>query len=96
MDETATSSELVDRVEKALDSIRPYLNTDGGDVKVLEVSEEMVVKLELVGACGSCPMSTMTMKAGIEQAIIKEVPEIKEVEAINLTLPGDPASRMPS
>ena len=87
---------MIDRVEKALDSIRPYLKTDGGDVKVLEVSEEMVVKLELIGACGSCPMSTMTMKAGIEQAIIKEVPEIKEVTAINLTLPGDPAARMPS
>ena len=96
MGETATSNELIDRVEKALDSIRPYLKTDGGDVKVLEVSEEMVVKLELIGACGSCPMSTMTMKAGIEQAIIKEVPEIKEVTAINLTLPGDPAARMPS
>ena len=96
MAETATSDNLVSRVEKALDSIRPYLNTDGGDVKVLEVSEEMVVKLELTGACGSCPMSTMTMKAGIEQAIIKEVPEIKEVVAMNLTLPGDPAARMPS
>lgn len=95
MAETVTGGELIEKVDRALDSIRPYLNTDGGDVKVLDVNEEMVVSLELIGACGTCPMSTMTMKAGIEQAIIKAVPEIKEVQAVNITKPGDPDAKMP-
>ncbi|MEM9982481.1 MAG: NifU family protein [Bacteroidota bacterium] len=76
---------LLEKVEKALDNIRPYLETDGGDVKVLEITADNIVKLEFVGACGSCPMSTMTFKAGVEEAIKKAVPEIKAVEAINLT-----------
>jgi Fe-S cluster biogenesis protein NfuA len=75
------------RVEKALDQIRPYLEADGGNVKVLELTPEMVLKLELLGACGACSMSTMTMKAGIEQAILREVPEIKSVVAVNMLLP---------
>lgn len=69
----------------ALDKIRPYLEADGGDVKIVEISDENVVTIELLGACGSCPMSTMTMKAGVEEAVKKEVPEIKSVEAINIT-----------
>lgn len=69
----------------ALDKIRPYLEADGGDVKIVGIDENNVVKLELLGACGSCPMSTMTMKAGVEEAIKREVPEIKSVEAINIT-----------
>ena len=73
------------RIENALDQIRPYLEADGGNVKVLEVTDEMVLKLELLGACGSCPMSTMTLKAGVEQAVLKAVPELVSVEAINLT-----------
>ena len=73
------------RIESALDQIRPYLEADGGNVKVLEVTDDMVLKLELLGACGSCPMSTMTLKAGVEQSVLKAVPEIKAVEAINLT-----------
>lgn len=96
MSSSATSENLISRVEEALDGIRPYLNTDGGDVKVLEVSEDMVVKLELMGACGTCPMSTMTMKAGIEQSIKRLVPEIKEVVAVNMTMPDDPHARMPN
>ncbi|MGD1839375.1 MAG: NifU family protein [Thermonemataceae bacterium] len=76
---------LLEKVEKALDNIRPYLETDGGDVKVLEITADHIVKLEFVGTCGSCPMSTMTFKAGVEEAIKKAVPEIKAVEAINLT-----------
>lgn len=74
-----------ERVEVALDSIRPYLEADGGDVKILEITEDNIVKLELMGACGSCPMSAMTFKGGIEEAIRREVPEVKKVEAINLT-----------
>lgn len=73
------------RIESALDQIRPYLEADGGNVKILEVTEDMILKLELLGACGSCPMSTMTLKAGVEQSVLRAIPEIKGVEAINLT-----------
>ena len=84
--ETALENELLkDRIEKALNGIRPYLEADGGNVKVLEVTDDKVVRLELLGACGSCPMSAMTFKAGLEEAVLKAVPEITRVEAINIT-----------
>ncbi|MGV3559107.1 NifU family protein [Larkinella arboricola] len=83
---TATDNELlINRIESALNGIRPYLEADGGNVKVLEVTNDKVVRLELVGACGSCPMSAMTFKAGLEEAILKAVPEVSRVEATNLT-----------
>ncbi|QHL88894.1 NifU family protein [Nibribacter ruber] len=85
MVDSALNEILLLQVEQALDTIRPYLKTDGGDVKVLEISEEKIVQIELVGACGSCPMSAMTFKGGVEQAIMKAVPEIKGVVAVNLT-----------
>lgn len=88
-------SELVERVESALNKIRPYLEADGGDVKVLEVDKNMNVVLELMGNCGSCPMSTMTLKAGVEEAIKREVPEIKSVHAVNITSPDDPNAKLP-
>ncbi|PVY43012.1 NifU family protein [Pontibacter virosus] len=72
------------RIESALDQIRPYLEADGGNVKVLEVTDDMTLKLELLGACGTCPMSTMTLKAGVEQSVLKAVPEIRAVEAVNV------------
>jgi len=78
---------LTEQVEKALETIRPYLIADGGDVAIEEITSENVVKLKLLGNCGSCKMSFMTMKAGIEQAIMKSVPEITAVEAINLSEP---------
>ena len=84
MEEMNIAPEFLARVEAALDQIRPYLQADGGDVKVLEVTPEMVLTLDMVGACGTCPMSPMTLKAGVEQAILKAVPEIKAVEAINV------------
>jgi len=87
--------DLLQRVEDALDTIRPYLEADGGNVSVEEITAENVVKLRLLGACGSCPMSIMTMKAGIEQAIKKAVPEVESVEAINLTDMDDPNAVMP-
>ncbi len=87
--------DLTDRIEKALDSIRPYLRTDGGDVKLLEVTKGKTVKIELLGACGACPMSTMTFKAGIEEAIMREVPEVKKVQAVNLTSADDPHAELP-
>ncbi|QKJ32665.1 NifU family protein [Mucilaginibacter mali] len=86
---------LVAQVESALDTIRPYLEADGGNVSVEEITPENVVKLRLLGSCGSCPMSIMTLKAGIEQAIIKAVPEITAVEAINLTDIDDPNAVLP-
>lgn len=81
------NSELHQRIEEALDTIRPYLKTDGGDVRVLDISDTMVLSLELLGACGTCPMSAMTLKAGVEEAVKKAVPEIKSVIAINITQP---------
>lgn len=78
-------NQLYDAVELALESIRPYLEADGGNVKVVEITEDKIVRLELLGACGSCPMSAMTFKAGIEEAIKREVPQVKGVQAVNLT-----------
>jgi len=86
---------LIDEVEAALDTIRPYLETDGGNVSVEEITPEGVVKLKLLGACGSCPMSIMTLKAGIEEAIKKAVPEVTGVEAVNLTSMDDPNAVLP-
>ena len=77
------SPSLNDRITNALDTIRPYLEADGGDMKIIELTDEMTLRIELLGACSSCKMSTMTLKAGVEQAILKAVPEIKSVEAIN-------------
>jgi Fe-S cluster biogenesis protein NfuA len=71
------------RVEEALSSIRPYLEADGGDVALIDISEDNVVKLELKGACKTCNMSNMTMKAGIEETIKRAVPEVKEIIAVN-------------
>ena len=78
---------LTEQVEQALETIRPYLIADGGDVAIEEITEDKVVKLKLLGNCGSCKMSFMTMKAGIEQAIMKAVPEITSVVAVNLAAP---------
>jgi len=72
------------RIEASLDNIRPYLEADGGNIRVLEVTEDKVLKLEFVGNCGSCPMSSMTFKAGVEEAIKRAVPEIKTIEVLNL------------
>lgn len=84
MNTPATIEELSKKIEASLDSIRPYLKTDGGDVRVSHISDDHVVKLEFVGACGNCTMSTMTFKAGVEAAIKRDVPEIKSIEVINL------------
>lgn len=89
------SQELTSRIETALNNIRPYLNADGGDVKILEIKDDTLV-LELIGACSSCPMSTMTLKAGVEEAVKRAVPEIQKVEAINVTSPDDPNAKLPS
>ncbi len=77
------NAELIKKVESVIDQIRPYLEADGGDIRFVEITEDNVVNVELLGACGSCPMSQMTLKAGVEQAVKKAIPEIKAVEAIN-------------
>lgn len=78
------STELRERIETALDSIRDYLKSDGGDVRIFDIDLEAgLVKVELMGNCEACSMSSMTMKAGIEQVIFRVAPEIKRVEAVN-------------
>ncbi|MCX5696905.1 MAG: NifU family protein [Candidatus Omnitrophica bacterium] len=71
-----------EKVEKALEKIRPMLMADGGNVDLVEVTKDGVVKLRLTGTCGCCPMSQMTLKMGVERILKQEVPEIKEVIAI--------------
>ncbi|HNX66152.1 MAG TPA: NifU family protein [Bacteroidales bacterium] len=77
----ADIKEVTKKVEKSLESIRPYLQADGGDISLVEVSPEMVVKVRLIGACHGCPFSYQTLKAGVEQSLMKDVPEIKAVVA---------------
>lgn len=79
-------SPLIDRVELALNGIRPYLEADGGNVKIVEITDDLVLRLELTGTCSSCPMSTMTLKAGVEEAVKRAVPEITKVEAVNIVI----------
>ena len=74
---------LIDRIDAALDDIRPHLKVDGGDVEVVDVTDDMQVQIRWMGNCESCSMSAMTMRAGIEQSIKGKIPGIKGVEAIN-------------
>ena len=78
------SPELIAKIEASLDTMRPYLKDDGGNIEIVDISDDMIVRLRLIGACSTCPQSFMTMKAGIETAIRQAVPEIKSVMAINL------------
>ena len=71
-----------EEVERALNEIRPFLQADGGDLELVEVTEDGVVKVRLTGACGSCPFSQMTLKMGVEQALKKMVPSVREVVAL--------------
>ena len=73
---------LTDQVKEALEKIRPYLMSDGGDVSLVEVTDDGIVKVKLEGACGSCPYSIMTLKNGIEQSLKNDVPEVKEVISV--------------
>ncbi len=73
---------MKDRVEKALEKIRPSLQADGGDMELVDVSEDGIVKVKLTGACRGCPMSQMTLKMGIEKALKQAVPEVKEVQSV--------------
>lgn len=73
---------LKEKVEKALESVRPHLQADGGNVELIDVSEDGIVKVKLTGACGGCPMAAMTLQYGVTNAIKKAVLEIKEVKAV--------------
>jgi len=76
--------EIRQRVEEVITQIRPYLVADGGDLKLINITDDLVVQVELQGACRSCPMSNVTLKNGVEVAVKKAVPEIKYVEAVNM------------
>lgn len=76
------TANIRERVSKALERVRPYLQSDGGDIDLVEVTEDLTVKVRLTGACHGCPYSMQTLKAGVEQAIMKEVPEIRKVVSV--------------
>jgi len=73
---------LKDKVQASLEKVRPSLQADGGDVELVDVGEDGVVKLRLTGACKGCPMSQMTLKMGIEKHLKKEIPEVSHVESV--------------
>jgi len=73
---------MIDKVKEVLDEIRPHLKADGGDAELVEVTEDGIVRIRLVGACGHCPMSIMTLKMGIEKRLKEKVPGIKEVVSV--------------
>jgi len=78
-----STSELEQKIEIALNSMRPFLQADGGDVELVEITQEMEVRLRLKGNCSSCEMSGMTMKAGIENGLKNAIPQIRSVVAVN-------------
>lgn len=77
------NNSIFSKVSATLEKIRPYLQADGGDIELVEVSDDMVVKVRLTGACDGCPYSMQTLKGGVEQALMKEIPGITEVVAVN-------------
>ncbi|GAB4382244.1 MAG: NifU family protein [Salibacteraceae bacterium] len=81
-----SKEELFEKVAVALDEIRPFLNEDGGDMKVIEITDNRVLRIEFIGACSSCSMNNMTFKNGVEDAIKRLVPEIERVEPVNFEL----------
>lgn len=82
MNQILMTEDIIQKVAQALETIRPYLVADGGDVELVEITSDYIVKLKLIGACSSCDMSHMTMRAGLEEGIKKAVPEIVSVIAV--------------
>ncbi|MEE9449382.1 MAG: NifU family protein [Ignavibacteriaceae bacterium] len=74
---------MEEEIRKALESIRPYLQADDGDVELVEVSDDGIVKVKLTGNCENCPMAGMTLRAGIERALIRQVPGVRRIEAVS-------------
>lgn len=81
--EDTRKKEIEEKIRETIKKVRPYLVADGGDIEIKEITDDLTVKVELQGACGTCPFSLFTLKNGVEQALKKEVPEVKEVVAIN-------------
>jgi Fe-S cluster biogenesis protein NfuA len=77
--------ELTEKVLGALEQLRPFLMEDGGDIELVEITDDAIVRVRLLGACSDCSMSMMTLKAGVEEAVKKVAPEVQAVEAINIT-----------
>jgi Fe-S cluster biogenesis protein NfuA len=77
------NKDIIQRIETALDEIRPYLQSDGGDISFIDINENFEVRVKLMGACENCPMSIQTLKSGVEKAIQKAVPEITKVSAVD-------------
>lgn len=77
-------AELTNKINSSLDQLRPFLHADGGDMELVEITDDGIVMVRLLGACSDCSMSQMTLKAGLEEAVMKIAPEIKGVQAINL------------
>lgn len=80
--DTNLKKDLFQKVENAIEKVRPYLQSDGGDISLVDLTDDLIVKVQLKGACGCCPYSIQTLKAGVETVVKKEVPEIKEVVAV--------------
>jgi Fe-S cluster biogenesis protein NfuA len=79
----ADNTRITERVKQVLEKVRPYLQSDGGDIELVGVADDLTVKVRLSGACYGCPYSLQTLKAGVEQALLKEIPEIKEVVSVD-------------
>jgi Fe-S cluster biogenesis protein NfuA len=79
----AENNIIKEKVLKALERVRPYLQSDGGDIQLVEITSDNIVKVKLQGACHGCPYSVQTLKAGVEQALIQEVPEIRSVVSVD-------------
>ncbi len=84
MSDTPDPATLKERIDRALDELRPFLRSDGGDITVVDVRDDLVVEVELQGACAHCAQAAMTMRAGVEEAVRRVVPEVKEVVAVNM------------
>lgn len=78
--------DILKKIETGLDTIRPYLQADGGNIEVVDITEDNVIKVKLIGNCKSCPMSFMTMKAGVEETLRKIFPKLKGVETVNVNI----------
>ena len=74
--------EIIKKIEKSIVEVRPYLQADGGDISLIEVTPDYIVKVKLLGACGSCPFSIQTLKLGVEDKLKKDVPQVKEVVSV--------------
>jgi Fe-S cluster biogenesis protein NfuA len=75
---------LEEKIHKVLETVKPYLQADGGDIQYINLTDDYTVQVQLLGACGSCPMSIQTLKFGVEHALLSVIPEIKSVEAVEL------------